>query len=148
MRLYSFCNAYLSSLQQGLQTAHLTAELFLRYPSRMKAEGDLLYHWANNSKTIIILNGGNVCTIKNTFDIIWKNAELLHLPFGKFHEDDDSLGGIITCCGLVVPDWLYDATQKYIESDDFGYYSDGEYFEQDSPEWKLIDLIKSHHLAK
>lgn len=28
MRLYSFTNSYLSSLQKGLQTAHVVAELF------------------------------------------------------------------------------------------------------------------------
>jgi hypothetical protein len=31
LRLYTFCNFYLSSIQQGIQSAHIVSELFVDY---------------------------------------------------------------------------------------------------------------------
>lgn len=57
LRLYSFTNYYLSDLQKGLQTAHLVSEMFTKYVTGKHKK--MLFEWATNHKTIIILNGGN-----------------------------------------------------------------------------------------
>ena len=148
MRLYSFCNLYLSSIQQGIQTAHLVSNMFAKYKNmRGSVSYDILYKWAESHKTIIVLNGGTKENIQNIFNELWLNADL-NLPYEKFHEDEDSLGGIITCCGIIVPEELYKATDcecycgAYIESHGL------KTFAKDTPEWNIIDVIKSRHLAR
>ena len=64
---YSFVNYYLSDLQRGLQTAHVVADMFIKYDYLTPQENHRLHFWARNNKTIIILNGGNS---KNLLDII------------------------------------------------------------------------------
>jgi len=147
-RLYSFCNMYLSSIQQGIQTAHLVSNMFAKYKNmRGKPEHDMLFKWANDHKTIIVLNGGTKENIQNIFNELWLNADL-NLPYDKFHEDEDSLGGIVTCCGIIVPEEMYEtklcecSCGSYISSDEF------HCFRKNTSEWNIIDFIKSHHLAR
>lgn len=108
MRLYTFVNYYLSSLQQGLQTAHVVSELSIK--------GGLMYEeWAACHKTIIIKNGGN-------------NAELVDLrgfisgisayPNAAFYEDSESLGGIMTAHGIILPELVWAASDEYRKARD------------------------------
>ena len=149
MRLYSFCNMYLSSIQQGIQTAHLVSNMFAKYANmRGKPEHHMLFKWANDHKTIIVLNGGTKENIQNIFNELWLNADL-NLPYDKFHEDEDSLGGIVTCCGIIVPEEMYET----IQTEEGDYYNEqfGSIFKtylKDTPEWNIIDVIKSRHLAR
>ena len=62
MRAYFFTNRYLSSIQHGIQTAHCVAELFVKYNHEVfsnTVQDGQLYSWAENDKTIIVLNGGS-----------------------------------------------------------------------------------------
>jgi len=59
MRAYFFGNMYLSSIQQGIQAAHVVTEMFTKYPIDHECiKFDDLNDWANNHKTMILLNGG------------------------------------------------------------------------------------------
>ena len=62
MRAYFFGNMYLSSIQQGIQAAHVVGELFTSYSesrtNAMSEGGKLLWEWACDHKTMILLNGG------------------------------------------------------------------------------------------
>lgn len=108
MRLYTFCNYYLSSLQQGLQTAHVVHELFNKYKRR---EGEQqLFDWSLNHKTIIILNGGNCATLSDLK--LFLDNEGNDFPFESFCEDQQSLNNALTCVGIVLPERIYDAAEK------------------------------------
>ena len=103
MRAYFFTNFYLNSLSQGIQPAHCIADMFVRYNKPNPTFADTasrnrLYDWADNHKTIICLNGGANQDIHDTFVRLKVIGEALHLPYGDFHEDHYSLGGIKTCC--------------------------------------------------
>lgn len=107
-RLYSFTNYYLSSLQKGLQTAHVVAEMANinkiyrdRYPDTIETPFET---WSRLDKTIIILNGGNSADL-----------ELLHADLYKFgiestffKEDQRSLNGAWTAVGCIIPDVYWD----------------------------------------
>jgi hypothetical protein len=108
MRFYSFTNFYLSSIQQGIQPAHCIADLFVKYADESPQRAALL-DWAANHKTMICLNGGNAAGIKEVYEALHQVGTVLELPFGKFHEDEQSLDGTMTCCGIVVPQPIYDA---------------------------------------
>lgn len=106
MRAYSFTNFYLSSIQQGIQPAHMLVDLFTKYtvPS---IERQTLFDWANHHKTMICLNGGTAGTLRDLLPRIAELATALQLPYGYFCEDEFSLDGTMTCVGLIVPELVY-----------------------------------------
>jgi hypothetical protein len=116
MRLYTFTNPYLSSISHGIQTAHVVAELFAKthlYQTQLE-----LYNWARHHKTIIVLNGG----INQQLRELWDMMELCDhsYPYAKFNEDDASLGGVLTCVGIVLPASIYSPNPEVpISLDDF-----------------------------
>jgi hypothetical protein len=116
MRLYTFGNYYLSSIQQGIQSAHVVSELFTKYPFENaivwdEPQGKPLYDWAKTHKTIICLSGGNCDDLHDLYEELAGIGPTLGLPYAKFREDDASLNGAITCCGIVVPAMIYDVAQ-------------------------------------
>lgn len=109
MRFYGFGNYYLSSLQQGLQSAHAVGELFTQ--TELGSESfNMVYDWAKNHKTMVLLNGGNALNLQELYDFFGElKAQGMHLPFAKFHEDEQSLGGALTYVGVIVPEKYYEA---------------------------------------
>ena len=107
MRAYFFGNMYLSSIQQGIQAAHVVSEMFTQYPDREEKDSSFLWEWAIHHKTMILLNGGYMETMEelmNFFKTI-KNP----YPWSPFYEGHDSLGGILTSIGIVLPEKIYKA---------------------------------------
>lgn len=103
MRAYFFGNMYLSSIQQGIQAAHVTAELFMKSHSE---EGNMyLLDWANNHKTMILLNAGYSEEIRRLIEF-FDTADNPY-PWASFNEGQDALDGALTCVGIVVPEKIY-----------------------------------------
>lgn len=107
MRLYSFTNYYLSSLQKGLQTAHCVSDMSL-------LNHNLYLEWAKSHKTVVILNGGNSGNLQSIYDFFLENHKSLSIdmPFVKFHEDEVSLGGALTSVAIVIPELYYSMAAK------------------------------------
>lgn len=154
LRLYTFCNVYLSSIQQGIQSAHVVHSLFVKYPTF--ESNSILWDWAINDKTMIVLNGGAYADINQSFVqaiALNLNHHNVLLPFERFHEDDYSLGGIMTCWGIVLPKRIYDA--KYDEATGGYFYSDEmvmpptrHEYGIGTPEHTFIKMLKSCSLAR
>ncbi len=53
MRGYFLTNMYLSSIQHGIQAAHCLQEINNNFPGN-----EILTDWAENHKTMYVLNGG------------------------------------------------------------------------------------------
>lgn len=103
MRAYFFGNMYLSSIQQGIQAAHVTAELFMKAHSE---EGNMfLLDWANNHKTMILLNAGYSEELRRLIEF-FDTAENRY-PWASFNEGQDALDGALTCVGIVIPEKIY-----------------------------------------
>jgi len=121
MRLYTFVNFYLSSIQQGIQSAHLVHELFNKY-RHIDPSDDIdscyqtdlrkmqLREWSENHKTMIVLNGGIDETLNELYQFM--NTDENPFPFTCFHEDHQSLHGIMTCVGIVLPEYIYETAEK------------------------------------
>lgn len=111
MRFYGFGNYYLSSLQQGLQAGHVVGE-FLGTLDINSVQFKIAREWARDHKTMILLNGGNSAGIQAIFDKFKEfESQGMDLPFMKFHEDEQSLGGALTYAGIVVPEHIYSQTE-------------------------------------
>lgn len=115
MRLYFFGNMYLSSIQQGIQAAHVTAALLTKYaPPAQGHHGsdthwDRLMDWARNHQTMILLNGGYG---RNLHALVERFSQAENpFPWCQFHESPDALEGALTSVGILLPERIYDASR-------------------------------------
>lgn len=102
MRFYAMGNSYLSSIQQGIQAFHVLGEMVLTHDFNT-----IFDEWLTNHKTVVCLNGGNNAKLTSVYSFL-NNAENPY-PFAKFHEDEDSMAGMLTSIGIVVPEKIYKA---------------------------------------
>lgn len=110
MRLYSFViGNYLSGGQHGIQTGHAAVDI-------ARQDNAVAHDWADNHKTFIILNAHNFAGVSDVAtkleDLIYMYNLLLrdatkHLPSTRFHEDEASLNGMLTCFACVLPESIY-----------------------------------------
>ena len=117
MRAYYFGNMYLSSIQQGIQAAHVTAEILLKYVTiteDYEITGDskriMAWQWAKDHKTMVLLNAGygeNIRDLVAFFDD-FENP----YPWADFHEGEDALDGALTCAGIILPEKIYEGSRE------------------------------------
>lgn len=147
MRLYTFINFYLSQIQQGIQTAHIVHELFNKYKFSSSTAPLQLERWSREHKTIIVLNGGVDQQIGEMMDIFAK----YEFPFEQFVEDE-GLCKARTGCGVVLPEWIYNAERQfdYVLKTHCYHYVDGDkatvYYPGDKY-FDLVEAVKSKRLA-
>lgn len=162
LRLYTFVNFYLSSIQQGIQTAHVVHSLFTKYiqditdTERHTKNSIMLWDWAQNHKTIVVLNGGanaDICEIMYMMERL-QHTRIGYLPFEGFNEDEMSLGSILTSVGVVVPQKFYEAKKDdQVLGAQIGSYvytgiDESYVYEPNTPEHTFIDMLKSCSLAR
>jgi hypothetical protein len=158
LRLYSFVNFYLSSIQQGIQTGHAAVDLVRKYtahgnPLRSDITSyheHLVEQWADNYKTFIILNGGDSVGIANATSVISKNGVF---PWVKFKESEGSLEGIQTSVAVVLPAYIFEATKRWSKDGtnfEWVYYYEDEkeqVYTREHQHFELIQLVKNSRLA-
>lgn len=159
-RLYAFvANAYLSPLQCGLQTAHVVSEIAVT-EHLTQSLYQSFRDWAQDDKTIIICGAGNH---KGVIDC-WAELKRTGIDPGFvtgaiFHEDERSMNGMATACGVIVPEKYWAATpmpSDEISADGYwqykrpsemeGVFKVSNYYET-HPEGQFIKHLKSFRLA-
>jgi len=112
MRAYYFGNMYLSSIQQGIQAAHVTAEMFTKYltPASGQEKHELLIDWASSHKTMVLLNAGYGENIRDL--IRFFNDYENPFPWAEFYEGEDALDGALTCIGIILPEKIYEGSKE------------------------------------
>lgn len=132
MRCYHLCNFYLSSIQQGIQSAHSQMELFVKYEIDSLQKTSLV-EWAKFHKTMIVLNGGMLSDMVKSLEFL--NTDENIYPWAPFNESEEALGGILTNIAIVLPEKIYLTaewirkkivsesldTNKQLSIDDFDY---------------------------
>ncbi len=116
MRAYFFGNMYLSSIQQGIQAAHVVAEMFVKY-GNMPSTGpegnqgwNILNHWASEHKTMVLLNAGYSDEIRSLIQFFETVDN--PLPWAYFNEGQDALDGALTCVGIIIPEEFYEGAKE------------------------------------
>ena len=156
-RLYTFvAGNYLSPLQCGLQTAHVVSELSKRDMVRF----DAYVEWAAKDKTIIICNAGNHQGVLDCWAELQRTYVTPHFgPGAIFFEDEQSMNGMATACGVIVPKKYWDVTWVADEVYFGGGYwqhakvenplspDDYEYYVMNDPEGQFIKHLKSFRLV-
>lgn len=120
LRLYTFCNFYLSSIQQGIQSAHVVSELYDTYMALDGDEDRMLAMWGAHHKTIIVCNGGMGQDVVDGFRLLEPLAQGVY-PICSFNEEAAAFGammddvhtgdlvGPMTAFGIVLPNTVYEA---------------------------------------
>lgn len=115
LRLYSFCNFYMNSISQGIQTAHVVGRMAKFYRQRDSDEAKLFWQWleeGQDNETIIICNGGMGADISEAY---YKYADILSksgIPSQIFYEEVRAFGTkepSPTCWACVLPAEVYSA---------------------------------------
>jgi hypothetical protein len=136
MRLYVFTNCYLSSIQKGIQTAHVVAEM-----AELTENVSDFHKWAQFHKTIIVLDGGNNYNL-NQISKTLKTADHNFL-WAEFWEDEDSMGGMLTAVGI-----LFDNNAVYaVDAFRTGGNIDGFNTSLTLPEKMIIEFVADSKLA-
>lgn len=103
-RLYVLTNMYLSSIQKGIQTAHVVGELFIQPHD----DTGISHYWARNNKTIIVLNGGNHLSLLR----MYTHFQLSTYTCALFREDENSLRNAVTAIGIILPENVWSGKSK------------------------------------
>jgi len=150
-RLYTFINFYLSQIQQGIQSAHIVSELFTKYENNALMTG-IIKTWARSHKTIIVCNGGNSAGISEFSDVFQDSP----YPYADFYEDMDSLGGVRTGIGIILPEAIFKCEKRvdglfthyeYQRSGDEVADTIFKSYNPTHPAFALIHAVKSAKLA-
>lgn len=116
MRYYGFGNYYLSSIQQGIQNAHVISTLSVKYEHGSRQDS-VYREWAANHIVTVLCNGGNSKSIQEMYDLFEDlSKQGMPLPFAKFHEDNQSLDGALTAVGIVVLKRHYEFDSDFLPS--------------------------------
>lgn len=100
---YIWTHGYLRTIQVGIQSAHVVAELFVNYQAhtaRADEDDSLTYQWADAYKTIRLLNGGTGTMFEENFNEFQILCNTHNLEHAWFKEPD--LNNIVTGFGLIL----------------------------------------------
>ena len=124
LRMYGLVNYQLTGIQMGIQFLHSTIE----YSQSVKRKGgDVLNHyndWADNYKTVILLNGGTTNNNPDRLGSLNKHLQTLkdnQIFCSEFYEID--LGDQLTAVDFIVDERVFgkneDGSYKWLEFEDW-----------------------------
>ena len=115
LRAYFFNNMYLQGAHSGIQSQHTTTEMFVKYQwvdsgaiqeyLINESDTELLYDWAQNHKTTIVLNGGMSGDLQALVELFESNENPYTWAF--FKETEYALNGALTNVGIILPEKIY-----------------------------------------
>ena len=124
MRAYFFVNSALSGIQKGLQMGHCVAEMSQAHTNHDVYEDHPDYlEWASEHKTVVLLEGGfhaNLKEIEAFFEPVMYEGEWpegFEPPgqnpylWASFTEDEETMNGMMTCVGIILPERIYEAAK-------------------------------------
>jgi hypothetical protein len=123
LRMYGLVNYQLTGIQKGIQFLHGVVE-YSQMANRIGGETLSIYNdWADNHKTVILLNGGTTNDRINLNGLPFGtlNQHVLKLKemkidFATFQEPD--LGDQLTCISFIVDERIFNK-KDYPDLDDF-----------------------------
>ena len=158
MRAYFFGNMYLSSIQQGIQAAHVVAEMSLKYSAEASTRGPGPFNdWAENHKTMVLLNAGYGEEIHDLVRFFGQGQ----YHWASFNEGQDALDGALTCVGVILPEKIYELSKLIRDPDEFKIIehrvvnsgewvcnADGDIWDYTKWEWDLVKRLNDYGLAR
>ena len=148
LRLYTFTNFMLSSIQQGIQSGHAAVELAMKCLRKQNVElssGEFyMYHdWATNWKTMVCLNGGNAQDLRELVFFL-SNLDNRY-PWCGFFESHEALDGALTSVAIILPERIFKTASQLRNREDLTYL-----YPETFNEWELelINRLTEASLAR
>lgn len=111
---YIFTHQYLNTMQQGIQSAHVIAEISLHSIRDLTGQFGLGYsQWAKFDKTIRILNAGSGEQFGSTYDGFIEMAREYSLPSAVFKEPD--VNNMTTAFGFIMTPDAIERVENEVE---------------------------------
>lgn len=104
-RMYCVVNQYIAGIHAGIQSAHAITEIFRDYTPTKTTAARLLIDWADDDKTIIVLNGGYQSSLQGLCEKLKPLSG--SYPWASFCEEQDALNGAMTAVAVVLPEYMY-----------------------------------------
>lgn len=108
LRAYYFGNLYMSSIQQGIQSLHTTAEMFIKYSVDYTPQTKMLDDWATDHKTVILKQAGYSSDQHEIVELL--KDETNPYPWSSFSEE--GVDNALTCVGIILPEKVYDTADQ------------------------------------
>ena len=147
LRMYGLTNYQLTGIQKGIQFLHGVVE-YSQMVNRVGCELlDIYNDWANNHKTVILLNGGTTnhkTSLENGLPFGTLNNHLLTLmyngiDFAQFNEPD--LGDQLTAVVFIVDERVFNK-KKYPDFEDWVIENFGDLITSDDDPYQIARRIK------
>lgn len=146
LRGYFFGNFYLSSIQQGIQAAHVIQEMYSKYLMDSSGASHMFSEWCFNEKTMILLNGGMHQDIYELYTKLNSLSKGVY-PVAYFAEERRALNDAITCCGIVLPKRIYDLEIVTLGNETVSFDESLYQIDYNSTDVKIKELISQYKLA-
>lgn len=105
--MYVLVERHLSPLDKGIQSTHAVVEYYNECRLWNKKEALKAFDkWANEDKTLILLNGGSVIDLDKTLGLFEEN----NIAYGAFREPD--LDNIVTAVAVLADERIFE--DKYM----------------------------------
>jgi hypothetical protein len=152
LRMYGLTNYQLTGIQKGIQFLHGVVE-YSQMVNRVGGEVlDIYNDWANNHKTVILLNGGttNNRITDDGFPFGSLNQHVITLDenkvdFATFNEPD--LGDQLTAVVFIVDERVFNR-KKYPDFEDWVVLNYGDLIRENNTSYKLAKRIKESNSKK
>jgi hypothetical protein len=106
LRCYHFNNFYFSGIQAGIQSHHSFMEIYNKYKNdRDSTQFNMMDEWAENNKTVIVLNGGMQSDIEEMEAFLDNKNN--NYPWASFREAKEASNGTLTNAGIILPDTIF-----------------------------------------
>jgi len=137
---YFFGNMYLSSIQHGIQAAHVIQVMATKYNQVTSNVASKIFNrWMEEDKTMILLNGGPQKNLQDLINMLNINTNKgTDYPVAYFTEEKGALNGALTSVGIVLPESIYNNNM------DLNMYTYPHLTEKDV---ELYNIIKPYKLA-
>jgi|AntRauTorcE11897_2_1112592.scaffolds.fasta_scaffold00114_21 hypothetical protein len=137
---YIWTHGYLRTIQVGIQSAHVVAELFVKYQGH-GAQSDMpdsmAYEWASSHKAIRLLNGGTGTMFQSNYAEMITLGEKYDFEVAHFVEPD--FYDQMTAFGLILdPRTIYDIDHQRDILRNQGYTNN----DREMDEFPLVQFLK------
>jgi hypothetical protein len=149
LRLYTFTNFMLRSIQQGIQSGHAAVELGMKCVRKQQTGNSRDWYiysdWAENWKTMICLNGGNAQDLR---ELVFFLSNLDNsFPWCGFFESHDALDGSLTSVAIILPERIFKTASQLRKGEELTELT--ELYPESFNDWELelIDRLNNTGMA-
>lgn len=148
-RCYHFGNFYFSGVHAGIQSHHSFMEIFNKFKNKQNStQYYMLNKWAEENKTVIVLNGGMESNLEE-FEM-FMNKDENPFAWASFREGKEATNSSLTNIGVILPDYIFKMSSEIVKKHPLVLkekgIGDGVSYDDNNTSIKVVDggIVVSH----